>query len=158
MLIINKKRREPVEPQLATMIDVFSILIIFLIAGAVADSNLTTIPIDLSLGLSKSKESINSAPQVTYQKKTITIDFIKESILIDEISNKNSSKFIAIKNKIEKYRIKKDEKDNNVKLSSLASFNLVADKNTDYIEIYSIINFMKQFGFENAILMANPKK
>ena len=48
-------RQEPTEPQLATMIDVFSILIIFLIAGTAMDSSVLNIPTDIILPSTESK-------------------------------------------------------------------------------------------------------
>lgn len=150
-------RREPAEPQLAAMIDVFSILIIFLIAGTAMDSSVLTIPADLFLAETTSKSSSMNAPQVTLKNGMVEALFINEKISIVEMEsiNEESANVKRIKTKIKDYlnRVGKETKKNSTEIQLLQSINLVADKDTPYRQVYSTIKFFRSFGFLNSILV-----
>ncbi len=152
-------RREPTEPQLATMIDVFSILIIFLIAGTAMDSSILNIPTDLILPKTISKSSTLNAPQVTIENNIIAINFIDEKISYDEIiALTESPKLKRLKIKVEEY-LKKVEAGKKSKKSLsesqlLQSLNLVAGEKTSYEKIFNTLKWFKDRGFQNTILVA----
>lgn len=157
MYFPKKHRREPIEPQLAAMIDVFSILIIFLIAGTTMDSSVIELPGDLLLAKTTSKSSTLNAPQVTLRNGIVYANFINEKISI-KLLNQNNPDNNEIKNitlKLKEYLKKIDlkSKDNLTNTELLQSINLVADKETLYSEIYNTIKFFRGIGFLNSILV-----
>lgn len=158
-------RREPTEPQLATMIDVFSILIIFLIAGVTMESSVLSIPADLFLPETTSEATSVNAPQVTIENDVVSLNFIKESLSIQELEQDlvNSKKIKRIEQKIKSYLQKVDE-DKKKKLKDsqwLKSINLVADRDTSYKKLFVVLKFLRNLGFLNTILVGvegNGKK
>lgn len=157
-------RREPTEPQLATMIDVFSILIIFLIAGSAMDSSILNIPADLILPETSSSSTSLNAPQVTLKNGVIEMNFINERISIKELDDPNlndSNNFRKIKIKIQSYIDGTKSKKNLTETQLLQSINLVADKETSYKEVFATMKVFRNFGFQNTILVGletNVKK
>jgi biopolymer transport protein ExbD len=150
-------RRNPPEPQLAAMIDVFSILIIFLIAGTGMDSSVLNIPGDLFLAETSSKSSSLNAPQVTLQNGEINALFINEKIKISDIEQGlgESSQVLHFKEKLKNYisKINKENQKNSTVLELLQSVNLVADKETPYREVFNTVKFFRTNGFQNTILV-----
>lgn len=155
------QRREHSEPKLAAMIDVFSILIIFLIAGTAMDSSVLEIPIDLSLAETTSKSSSVNAPQVTLKNGIVTAQFIDEKISVGEmeLDQTHSPKVKRIEGKLKEYlkKVSLGNKKNPTGEQLLQSINLVADKDTPYRHIYSTIKFFRIFGFQNSILVGSEK-
>lgn len=153
-------RAEPTEPQLATMIDVFSILIIFLIAGTAMDSSVLNIPTDIILPSTESKATSLNAPQVTLQSGKVIINFIQDEISLKELlADDGSVKLTVIKNKLNQYleKVKKISHKNKADLQLLQSINLVADKDTPYADVYSTIKAFRNLGFQNTILVGMEK-
>jgi biopolymer transport protein ExbD len=152
-------RREPTEPQLATMIDVFSILIIFLIAGTAMDSSILNIPNDIILPKTISKSSTLNAPQITIEKNIIMVNFINEKINYSEIVTvEESSKLKNVRLKVEEYlknvEAGKKSKKSLSESQLLQSLNLVAGDKTSYEIIFNTIKWFKDRGFQNTILVA----
>lgn len=150
-------RREPTEPQLAAMIDVFSILIIFLIAGTAMDSSVLEIPGNLLLPESTSKATTVNSPQVTLVNGILDVKFINEKLSIAEIEEGNieNPKLIRISAKLKFYlkNLSKGAKRTLTNLELLQSINLVADKDTPYKNIFTTIKYFRSQGFLNSILV-----
>jgi biopolymer transport protein ExbD len=149
-------RREPIEPQLATMIDVFSILIIFLIAGTAMDSSILNIPGNLLLPETKSTASTINAPQVTLSQGIVNINFINKSLPIKDIENMENSLDVSdVKLKIKDYlsQVTLKNKRKTKELQMLQSINLVADKEVSYDQLFAVIKFFRTQGFQNTILV-----
>ena len=150
-------RKDPIEPQLAAMIDVFSILIIFLIAGTAMDSSVLNIPINLGLAETSSKSTTLNAPQVTLHKGEVNINFIDSKITINDIENAapTSPKILEIQTKLKSYlaNIKENNKKSGSEMQLLESVNLLADKNTPYKEVFAVVKFFRANGFQNTILI-----
>lgn len=150
----KKHRREPTEPQLATMIDVYSILIIFLIAGTTMDSSTLNIPADFNMAETTSSSNSVNAPQATLKNGVLQINFINEKVSINEIEN-SSVKLENIAIKLKSYLAKVDleNKKKNTELQLLQSVNLLAEKSTPYKDIFTTIKYFRGYGFQNTILI-----
>lgn len=156
-------RKEPIEPQLATMIDVFSILIIFLIAGVTMDSSILNIPGELLLPETTSDSTPINAPQVTLKNGILDITFLGISVPLQDIKseNSNSNKYNKCISDLKSYlqSINTKEQSNlklKVKLKDkdmLQSINLVADKSTKYEDLFLVMKFFRKLGFLNTILV-----
>ena len=149
-------RKDRIEPQLAAMIDVFSILIIFLIAGTAMDSSVLNIPIELGLAKTTSKSTTSNAPQVTLLNGKLNINFIDSELKIKDIENSpNSPNILKIQNKLKNYlaQIKEKNKKSGSEMQLLESVNLLADKNTPYKEVFTVVKFFRANGFQNTILI-----
>src|SRR3954463_3161754 len=76
LLLPKKHRRHPIELQLTAMIDIFAMLIIFLIKGTVFGAVDVVIPEGLLLPLSSSKETVEPAQQVIVGNGTVDVAFL----------------------------------------------------------------------------------
>jgi biopolymer transport protein ExbD len=150
-------RREPTEPQLATMIDVFSILIIFLIAGTTMDSSIMEIPADLIMAETISKSISVNAPQVTLKNNEVNINFINEKLKIEDLDpvSTNTEAINKVTDKVRAYLANINLKNNKnpTDLQLLKSINLVADRDVPYKNIFNTIKFFRNLGFQNSILV-----
>lgn len=149
-------RPEPTEPQLATMIDVFSILIIFLIAGTAMDSSVLNVPIDIMLPSTQSKATSLNAPQVTLNSGKLIMNFIQDEIALEElVAEVESEKVKNIKIKLNSYleKIKKNSHKSKADTQLLQSINFVTDKKTSYADVYKTIKVFRNLGFQNTILV-----
>ena len=77
-LVKKRKHREPLELQLTAMIDIFSMMVIFLIFGTVIGAAEMVFPSEVKPPLSRSKESTESAPQVTIVGAKVLVTGAKE--------------------------------------------------------------------------------
>lgn len=150
----KKHRREPSEPQLAAMIDVFSILIIFLIAGTAMDSSIINIPADLFLAETTSKATSVNAPQATLKNGILVINFINTEVSLIDIEN-DSEKIKEVGVKLKNYltNVEINNKNKITDIQSLQSINLLADKDTPYKQIFTTMKYFRGYGFQNTILV-----
>lgn len=155
-------RREPTEPQLATMIDVFSILIIFLIAGTTMNSSILQIPAGLRMPKMTSEGATINAPQVTIFQNQVWLSINKKSYSLQTVlaQNPQDSALQELAATVKHYRDiaqSKQVSKLNSATSSLDYLNLVADATVTYNKIYPIIQYFKSLGFKSIVMVGTPK-
>ena len=162
----HKHRHDPTEPQLATMVDVFSILIIFLIFGTAMDSTLINLPSDFMVPKTISDGAVANAPQVTVYDSEFELSLSERkyplSLITDGFEDSNPM-IQELKQVVSAYR----EKSKNIRKSANGApsengeefnyLNLVADKSATYDKLFPVIKFFKAIGYSNVNLVGTPK-
>lgn len=146
----KKQRHEPVEPQLATMIDVFSILIIFLVAGSSFDQLSVQLPNQFIIpSLSSANLQTSTTQMVVLNQNELQFQGLsnqpKISLSIDrdqELEN-NNAKYIL---NLILDNAKKDE-------SYFNQISLIASREVKYDQLFSAIAQLRKIGFKNINLV-----
>lgn len=154
----KKSRHEPTEPQLATMIDVFSILIIFLIASSSFEKLSVDIPSQLTLPTligSNTENSFSTAGHSVLLNKTELIfpwldAEAKINLSMDRDLEKEKNNAEIIQNKINIYQ-SGSAFSSNLEKSDLIykQINLVAGKDVMYQDLFLAISQLRKIGFRN---------
>jgi biopolymer transport protein ExbD len=144
-------RAEIHEPRLAAMIDVFSILIIFLIAGTVMGTTAVELPFGLTPPLSTSKESMLTAPQLTIDRDRVRLSFSGEAFALSELQKELSAESLRFKTEIQTYlRQNQGKADADV-------INLVADRRMTYDKIFSVIRAAREAGIKSILFVSQSE-
>ena len=150
----KKPHRESLELQLTAMIDIFSMLVIFLIFGTVIGGADIIFPANLQLPFSRSKESTESAPQVVITNTQVIVSVLNNKELATgtfrESSDANAAILASLENELKEYLKKSNEK---TKVAGQA-LNVVADQNLDYRTLFQVIRVFRQAGFESLLFIA----
>lgn len=151
-------RREPFSLQLTALIDVFSMIVIFLILGTVFGAAEMVLPAGVTLPWSISKESADLAPRLTIGKDFVEVnvsDVAGRQFPISEFRQRDekSQNFGAIpqlKMSLQKYvsELSKMEKDKGVFL------NIIADASTPYADVFDVVRVFRESGFEGMLFVA----
>jgi biopolymer transport protein ExbD len=144
-------RREPIEPQLAALIDVFSILIIFLIAGTVMGNTVIVLPGGLRPPTSISKEAMLVAPQLTIHENSVSLNFTTENFLLSSLLLDSSQDLVRFKSAITKYVTATKGKENT------GVINLVADHSETYDRIFSVLKILREAGMHTILFVSMSK-
>jgi biopolymer transport protein ExbD len=153
--IPKRPRRRIFDLQLTSMIDIFSIVVIFLIKGAVFGVSDVTIPNGLHLPLSVSKESLDTAPQVTISSGQVSFSVSKEVIPVSAFKSNDPNEFISSLRKSIGLFIRKvpaKERAGGVML------NVVADQSTPYEQVYDVVKLFREEGFESVLFIASAEE
>lgn len=154
----KKSRHEPTEPQLATMIDVFSILIIFLIASSSFEKLSVDIPSHLTLptliGSNTENGLTTSGHSVLLNKNELIFPWLegeaKISLPIERDLEKEKSNADIIQQKIGNYQTG-GALSFNIDKNDLIykQINLVASKDVLYQDLFVAISQLRKIGFRN---------
>lgn len=146
----KKHRHEPVEPQLATMIDVFSILIIFLVAGSSFDQLSVQLPNQFIIpSLSSTSSQSSTTQMVVLNQNELQFQGLNNqpTILLsserDQELENNNAKFIL---NIIQNTIKNDE-------SYFNQISLIANRDAKYDQLFSAIVQLRKIGYKNINLV-----
>lgn len=146
------KKRKLITLQLAPLIDIFVLIIVFLIKGTVFGGAATVVPNGLMTPKSSSKESLDVAPQVYIYQNQITFKMIGWSTTKKEFFDESTSKLKEdIKKEIKKY---KENLPTAAKKDAFAMLNFIADASTPYDEIFSTVKFLRECGYESLLFIA----
>lgn len=150
----KKPRREPIELQLTAMIDVFSMIVIFLIFGTVFGAADIVIPTGIEIPKSISKESLESAPRVVITKKEVFLNVTADlpPIPLEKFHSGSGREEVrkALKPAVSDYLAKKKESK-----ESVAPLNLLADLSTPYEDIFDVVVVFRQLGLNTILFVAN---
>lgn len=146
-----KKKRFPVALQLAPLIDIFVLIIIFLVKGTVLGGISVTLPDNTIPAKSISAESMEAAPEVFVLQDKIVFKNLKKEFPLKEFVQEQfaPTREAVLKELIDFYK--------NLNSGPEAignTLNLVADARVDYAHIYFIVQFLKQANIENILFIA----
>ena len=152
MSFVFKRRKKRAIPnlQLTSLIDIFSILIIFLIKGTSLANTEVVVPKNMSVPESISTEQMDIAPNVILQNHILILKIINEKIPLDDLITMESPQALLVKNKLTLF-VKQSSKE---MTKSGALVNLVADKSESYKNIFTVTNFLKVSGFNSVLLIS----
>ena len=148
--------------QLAPLIDIFVLIIIFLIKGTVMSNASITPPADLKPALSKSPEGLEPAGQVYISPSEVYFSMVNEKIPIAEFMQqiqentieKLSGRSMTISQKLKTYlvAIPDSEKKSGILM------NFLADAGTDYKTVFEVAKYCREIGFQNILFVAQGDK
>ncbi len=161
-LFPKKKKKTLVGLQLAPLIDIFVLIIIFLIKGTVMSNASITPPADLTPALSKSPEGMEPAGQVYISQSEVYFSMINERIPLPEfmqqIQENTNEKFSGhsaeLTKKLKAYiqNVPTTDKKSGILM------NFLADTGTEYRTVFEIAKFCREIGFQNILFVAQGDK
>jgi biopolymer transport protein ExbD len=152
----KKPHREPLELQLTAMIDIFSMMVIFLIFGTVIGAQEFIFPEGMQPPVSNSKESTETAPQLTITKDKVVISIFNDRALPLSLftSGQSSPQLDALSEKIKDYVSKSSEQSK--KSGNL--LNVIADRETHYKTLFDVVKVFKAAGFDTLLFITRDEK
>jgi len=146
----KKPKKGPVELQLTAMIDVFSMIVIFLVLGGVFGATDIVIPGDMKIPKSQSKEGIEAGPRVAILKNEVQFSMAKSPIPLKEFFGAGAVEALErLKPEFEEYR-----KRQNASKSTVLPLNLLADQTTPYQDVYHVVAAFRKMGFNSILFVA----
>jgi biopolymer transport protein ExbD len=144
MMPKRPRRREPLELQLTAMIDIFAMLVIFLLKSTVLGAVDVQVPPDTRLPDSMSKESLEVSPKVMINAEQVNTSFLsKNAVRVEDVG--------SLRPAIQKY-ISALPKDSGAQATTLS---VIADKEVPYRKIYDVVKVFREAGFGNVMFIAN---
>lgn len=144
----NKKRAKVIGLQLAPMIDIFVLIIVFLLKGTILDATAIEKPEDVNLAKSISRETNEVAPQVIIAKKTVTFKMVEEE---RPTARFNSDELDARDPIIKKF---KDYIEANKDIEGATHINVISDQENSYKVVYNVVRLLKLSGFQSMLFVA----
>jgi biopolymer transport protein ExbD len=152
MFFEKRERRKIPTLNVVALIDISSLLIIFLIMGTVFGQSSVVIPGNLTIPKSVSKESVESAPTVTISQSTVTASFLPEPQPL-ELFHDNDDKLADFQGKLKKYV---NETPAQARESGML-LNVIADRTTPYRDIFDVIRVFRKAGFQSMLFISQGK-
>jgi len=144
MIPKRRRRREPLELQLTAMIDIFAMLVIFLLKSTVFGAVDVQLPKDVTLPESVSRESLETSPKVMISDEEVGVSFItQDPVRLAEVE--------SLKPALQKY-ISELPKSAGAQATTLS---VIADKQVSYRKIYDVVKVFREAGFGNVLFIAN---
>lgn len=152
MYFQRRPRREIITLNLTALIDICAILIIFLIMGTVFGDSSVYQPANLKMPVSTNTAQMQSAPQVTIHKGQVSISIDGFDASLEEFRPGIQSENLAIQRQaIREYL---DQLPNDIKKSGFL-LNIVADAATPYRDIFDVLRFYRDSGFQSILFVAS---
>lgn len=147
---IENTRRYPLALQLAPMIDIFVLIIVFLLKSTIVADVSIVFPREMHPPLSKSKEGLETFPEVVVTETEVVVGMIEETISLSEIDRLSDERMAGLKSKVEQYVKSKDEKIR----SQATHINLITYRGNNYKNIFSAVKFLRKIGFQSVAFIA----
>lgn len=148
----EKKRKKVITLQLAPMIDVFVLIIVFLIKGTILEETAISKPEGVNLAQSISKEQSEAAPQVIISNEKVEFRMINEVRPLSEFReddfNPRDPVFAAFKKYIEE----------NKSVESSNHINVISDRSTPYKTVYNVVKILRISGFQSLLFVAEGEQ
>jgi biopolymer transport protein ExbD len=150
MFLERKQRREPFQLQLTALIDVFSMLVIFLIKGTVFGMSDIAVPEAVRLPESVSREMVESAPQLIIGKEDVRISILQKPISLQAFADVTGPQMVELKKQLKAYvqALPIEARSSGVLL------NVVSDRETSYRKVFDTVKVFREVGFETLLLVA----
>lgn len=149
LISARSPRRHPMELQLTAMIDIFSMIVIFLILGAVFGASEMVIPEGIFLPKSVSKESVESAPRIIIGKQGVVSSLFNQMVTFREFREyENSAEIAKIMGSVKKFVQSQNKSGKPVLL------NVIADSKMTYENIFPVIKVFQLSGFDALLFVA----
>lgn len=157
-LVPKRKHRHVLDLQLTAMIDIFSLIVIFLIKGTVF--GVSDLPMDPTIKLpeSRSKESLETAPQV---------QIIGDRVFFSGDSTASRSSGVDVNDLARagttpegpRERLGAEIKDFISRLTPEARgsgvlLSVIADRTTPYSKVFQVVRFFRESGFDSILFVA----
>ncbi len=147
---ISYNRRKPLALQLAPMIDIFTLIIVFLLKSTVVADVAIVFPSQLEAAVSTQKDSLESFPEIILYNDHLEASFLDLKKPLSEINNISSAELTEYKRKAEVFRSKSD----NFSKSTVININLLAGRDNNYKNVFDTVKFLRQIGFQSIQFIA----
>ncbi len=149
--ITRRKFRHPIQPQLTAMVDVFSMITVFLVAGTVFDSSSIVLPSYMQLPLSSAQEGISSAPQIILERNGVHANFLSSYYPYQVFNPALEAALYPdpdLSRLLSEIKAFVTHQTGKAKPEGLL-LNVVADRSLKYNMIYDVIQVFRKNGFES---------
>jgi biopolymer transport protein ExbD len=151
---IKRPRREPFALQLTAMIDIFSMIVIFLIMGTVFGSSDFIFPADFILPQSASKENSEPAPQLIITQDSVEFKPLQLKIpLKDFVTDPDGAGIKDFSRTLRSYAGKLPE---SAKTSGNL-LNVMTDERVAYEQAFEVLKVFRQAGFDTLLFVTTPR-
>jgi biopolymer transport protein ExbD len=147
----EQKRRHVSQLQLASMIDIFTLIIVFLMKGTVLGGVSVNFPATFTPPQSSSTEAMEAAPQVIIFNDEVEFAMISERLKMASIEDGDGVHFRKVMGLLRKY-IK--DLPNDINKQSLSQVNVVADAKTSYDKVFAVIKRLREAGYTSMLFIA----
>lgn len=151
-MIGKKNRKKIIEPQLAAMVDVFSLIIVFLVMGTFFGAASIEVPDNLTLPQSPTNEDLVTAPQVTISEREVKFVFLNKTVALDQLIEGGSENG-KLK---EQVRLAIEKMPASVRQAGTL-VNVVADKNLNYKTVFSVSHWLRSSGFDSILFLSESR-
>ena len=150
---IKAPRREPLALQLTAMIDIYSMIVIFLILGTVNGAADLALPSDLRLPRSMSQESMDAAPRLIFTGDQIQFPVADVRGPVDAFRHVDGPELAGIRDTLKAYvdRLPPAAK------TAGTLLNVVADRDTPYADIFDVVKVFREVGFDTLLMVTVGK-
>jgi|GEM_PF-4713584 len=150
--MVGRKKRKEFELPLAPLIDVFTILVIYLVVGTYFAPADMVLPPGLKLPFSDSKEDIELATQVHVSATQVSIPSLQYTMPVEIFKTKNPSgpQIASFQAQVTKMvnALSPAMRQNGVTL------NFVADKDLPYVVIFNVLQAVRVRNVDNVLFIA----
>ena len=146
----TKKRKSVIVLQLAPMIDIFVLVIVFLLKGTVLTETVISSPTLVDAPKSESHEVTELAPEVYITETDVEFRMIQEKIPISEILKDEVNMADPKLAKFRAYIAQAAATEGN----TLTQVNIVADYKTSYKAIFHVVRLLRIAGFKAMLFIA----
>lgn len=161
-LFPKKKKKSLLGLQLAPLIDIFVLIIIFLIKSTAMSGAAVTPPPDLKPAKSKSPEGMEPAGQVYITEKEVVFGMINERISTHELTmqieaasgDAMTGRAQGVRQRLREYLKVMPEKEKQAGVI----MNFLADASVDYRTTFLISKYCREAGFESLLFVAQGEK
>ncbi len=147
---LENTRRFPLQLQLAPMIDIFVLIIVFLLKSTIVADVSIVFPREMHPPMSKSKDSLETFPEVVVTETELIVGVIHENINLADLEKLGEARMTDLKNKVEQYAKAKDEKVR----SQATHVNLITFRGNSYKNVFSSVKFLRKIGFQSVAFIA----
>jgi len=151
---ISFRRRRPLRLQLAPMIDIFTLLIVFLLKSTVVADISIIFPSELEPPKSLSQESLETFPEVFLYQDRLEMPFLNEKRSLSSLADMSSKEVKDLKSRVEAYiRSAEGESKDNV-----VNINMLASRDNNYRSVFESVKFLRRIGFQSVLFIAEGEK
>jgi biopolymer transport protein ExbD len=147
----SDKHSEIVQPPLLSMIGIFSMLIIFLVAGTVIGNSTIDVPFHIMLPTGEKGDELQSAPQIIVGSGAVRISTSTQTFPFEAFAKdgKNHPLREALRKEIQSITRKRE-----TPTMDPRTFYVVADKRITYKTLFDIISVFRQLGVETFLFVS----
>lgn len=147
---VGHHRKQNMALQLAPMIDIFTLIIVFLLQSTVIGTTSVTFPPDLNPPQSKSVEDLENSPSVEIYSDRVEFKPSNTKIPVETFLSDYGKKLDADKAAIQSYL----QKNGPIDPTDSNHLNVIADRATNYELIFQVVKFFKEAGFHSVLFIA----
>lgn len=144
----EKKRKMVIQLQLAPMIDVFVLIIVFLLKGTILEETAIALPKDVALAQSISKETSQVAPQVVITKDSVNFKMIDKTKPLEEFVRDDFNSRDPIIQEFKNFIVV------NKDVEGAELVNVISDSSTPYRVVYNVVKLLRISGFQAMLFVA----